>query len=221
SQDVYDMLATLRASPEIQVDLPNLWADQGAGVAKPYTSAFLTALYIQCYESSQWHLCDLVADTWIRALQAANAQSHTSADRQRPLWRANAALEARFRAGRMGFKRDAVNLHIDVEDPVVHADVASFHAERLRELYAHTRPRAGARLLWADAVALAGRGVEGRFAACPEKWHPELCFDVMCTALRLVGRKLTLKIEERYEGAWCRYHEHGRHGLPCYRRLAA
>jgi hypothetical protein len=37
----------------------------------------------------------------------------------------------------------------------------------------------------------------------------------------MVRRKLTLKIEESTEGAWCkRYHQHGRHEQPCYRWLA-
>ncbi|KAF2124895.1 hypothetical protein P153DRAFT_370787 [Dothidotthia symphoricarpi CBS 119687] len=43
----------------------------------------------------------------------------------------------------------------------------------------------------------------------------------MCTSLRMVGKKLTLKIEETQEGAWCkRYHEHAKHGMPCYREVA-
>jgi hypothetical protein len=221
SEDVCDILNTLRSSSEIQVDLPNLWTNEAAGVSKPYTAAFLTALYIQCYENSLWHICDLVADTWIRALQDANARSQKSSDKRYHMWRKNVALEGRFKMGKLGFKKETQDLGLDVEDPDIAADVATFVPEHIRDLYANTRPKCGARLLWADAMALAGCKIESEFVRRPDVWPGELLYDVMCPALRLVGRKLTLKIEEKYEGAWCRYHEHVKHGLPCYRQLAA
>lgn len=222
SDDVYEILNHLRSSPEIQVDLPNIWLDEAAGVSKPYTAAFLTALYIQCYENSLWHICDLVADTWIRALQDANARSQRSGDKRCHLWRKNVALEARFKQGKLGFKRETEDLRLDVEDPDMAPDVARFVPEHICDLYAHTRPGCGGRLLWADAMALAGRRMESEIMRRPDVWPRELFYDVMCPTLRMVGRKLTLKIEEKYESAWCgRYHEHGKHGLPCYRQLAA
>jgi hypothetical protein len=47
--------------------------------------------------------------------------------------------------------------------------------------------------------------------------HPDLIFNVLCTALRMTRRKLTLKIEELGEDTWCRrYHAHGEH-KKCYR----
>jgi hypothetical protein len=219
SEDVYDILNTLRSSAEIQIDLPNL---ETGGGSKPYTAAFLTSLYIQCYKKSLWHICDLVADTWIRALQDADARTQKSGDKRCHMWRKNVALEARFKKGKLGFKKETEDLGLDVEDPDMAADVATFVPQHIRDLYANTRPGCGARLLWADAMALAGRKMESEITRRPDVWPMDLLHDVVCPALRLVGRKLTLKIEEKYEGAWCkRYHEHDKHGLSCYRQLAA
>lgn len=190
------------------------------GVTKPYTATLLTQLYIQCYETQLWHFCDLIADTWIRALQKANRRSHKSKDEKEHLWRENRALEKKFRHKKKGFKNDVFDFGLDVQDPDIAADVADCTPAQLRELYAHTAPKCGARLLWADAVALHGRKMESSIVERPDVWPADLFYDVMCTCLRMVGRKLTLKIEERYEGAWCRYHEHIRHGQPCYRELA-
>lgn len=221
SEDVYNILNTLRSSSEIQVDLPNMWLDEAAGISKPYTASFLTSLYMQCYENSLWHICDLVADTWIRALQDANTCSQKSGDKRYHMWRKNVALERRFQMGKLGFKKETEDLDLDIEDPEIAPDAAKIIPEHICDLYAHTRPKCGARLLWADTMALAGRKMESEITRRPDAWPRELLFDVMCSALRLVGRKLTLKIEEKYEGAWCRYHEHAKHGLPCYRQLAA
>ncbi|KAJ4376653.1 hypothetical protein N0V86_006769 [Didymella sp. IMI 355093] len=220
SQDVYNILNTLRSSPEIQVDLPNMMNNE-AGISEPYTNALLTSLYIQCYQNGLWHICDLVADTWIRALQVANQRSQKSNDKRCLMWRKNTALESKFKQGKLGFKQETQDLGLDIEDPDMAADVTKFIPEHISTLYAHTQPKCGARLLWADAMALRGRTMESEMTRRPGVWPRDAFYDVMCTGLRLVGRKLTLKIEEKYEGAWCRYHEHGRHGLPCYRQLAA
>ena len=187
---------------------------------KRYTTTILTDLYIQCYENQLWHICDLIADTWIRALQKANRRSHKSKNAKDHMWRVNKALEKKFAARKKGFKEDTFEFGLEVEDPETAADTTTIDPERLRDLYAHTRPGCGARLLWADATALCGRKMEHEITRRPGAWPEELFFDVMCTSLRLVGRKLTLKIEEKYEGAWCRYHEHVKHGQPCYRKLA-
>ena len=192
-----------------------------ANQIKPYTGAFLNQLYIQCYENQLWNFCDLIADTWIRALQNANKRSQKSKDVRDHMWRQNKALEKRFAEKKKGFKNDVFEFGLDVQDPEVDLlDVTGFNAERLRELYTHTGPKCGARLLWADAMALCGRKMENDIVKRPGVWPKDLFYDVMCTSLRLVGRKLTLKIEEKYEGAWCRYHEHVKHSLPCYRELA-
>lgn len=196
-----------------------MWAAGSTTAVKPYTGSFLTSLYIQCYQNHLWHLCDLIADTWIRALQKANKHSHKNKDVQEHMWRSNSALERMFREKKKGFKRDVEDYGLNVQDPGLDDDVTDFNAERLQMLYDHTRTRCGARLLWADAMALGGRKMEGQIEKRPWIWPKELVYDIMCTALRMVGRKLTLKIEEKYEGAWCRYHEHVKHGLPCYREL--
>lgn len=124
-----------------------------------------------------------------------------------------------FREKKKGFKQDVKDYGLEIQDPLLDNDVTDFDAERLQALYDHTRSKCGARLLWADAMTLCGRKMESQIEKRPGIWPRELVHDIMCTALRMVGRKLTLKIEEKYEGAWCRYHEHIKHGLPCYREL--
>ncbi|KZM20324.1 uncharacterized protein EKO05_0007031 [Ascochyta rabiei] len=216
-EDVDDILSSLRNSYDIQVDLPDMSFND---VFKPYTARFLTQLYIQCYENHLWHSCDLIADTWIRALQKANKRSHRSKKARDHMWRKNAALLRIFSEKKKGFKKDVYEFELDVEDPDMDNDVTVFNVTFLQQLYDHTRPKCGARLLWADAMTLAGGKMEATVLKDPDVWPQELVYDIMCTALRMVGRKLTLKIEEKYEGAWCRYHEHVKHGLPCYRELA-
>lgn len=125
----------------------------------------------------------------------------------------------------------------DNGDPELHHHVSDFESLRLRELYDNTASDCGARALWADAIALCGGKFEARLdgtsfknmgmgyglgmGAGAEGWHPELIWDVMRSAMRLVRAKRTLKIEERHPGAWCdRYHEHGKRGERCYRELA-
>lgn len=219
SQEVYGILNTLQSSPNFEVDLPNLYGP--GGVSKPYTAKLLTDLYIQCYQNQLWHLCDLVSDTWIRALQLANKSTQRSKNVEDHMWRKNAALEKIFAEKKKGYKQDVFEFGLDIEDPELASDVTVIDPERLHDLFAHISPKCGARLLWADAIALCGKKVEHEIVRQPGVWPEELYYNVMCTGLRMVGRKLTLKIEEKYEGAWCtRYHEHGRHGMPCYRRLA-
>lgn len=191
-----------------------------AGAIKPYTAALLTQLYIQCYNKNLWHSCDLIADTWIRALQKANKRSHKTNNERDQLWRRNPPLLKIFAEKGKGFKKNVHDFGLDVEDPDLEEDVTLFNFELLQQLYDHTRPRCGARLLWADAMALGGKKMEINILKGPDACPQELVYDMMCTALRMVGRKLTLKIEEKYEGAWCRYHEHTKHGLSCYRELA-
>jgi len=197
-----------------------MYASSGTGVTKPYVAKLLTELYIQCYQNQLWHLCDLVADTWIRALQTANKRTQRSNNVNDYMWRKNVALENKFAEKKKGFKKDVFEFGLDIEDPDLANDVTAINSEHLHDLYAHTGSKCGARLLWADAIALCGKKAEHDITRRPGAWPEELFFDVMCTSLRMVGRKLTLKIEEKYEGAWCRYHEHGKHGIPCYRRLA-
>ncbi|KAH6644600.1 hypothetical protein C7974DRAFT_24232 [Boeremia exigua] len=220
SQDVYDILSTLQASTKIQVDLPNIMASDNSDIAKPYTAALLVELYVQCYNNQLWHFCDLVADTWIRALQTANRDTQKSKNVQDHLWRKNVALERAFAEQKKGFKQDVFEFGLDIEDPDMADDVAEIRPQQLRALYAQTGPKCGARLLWADAMALCGKKMEHEIVRQPEAWPAESFFEVMCTSLRMVGRNLTLKIEETYEGAWCRYHEHSKHGQPCYRKEA-
>lgn len=220
SQDVHDILNKLQSSSEIQVDLPDIFAHGGTDVVKPYTATLLTELYIQCYENQLWHFCDLIADTWIRALHEANKRTQKSRNAQDHMWRKNVALEKKFAEKKKGFKKDVLEFGLDVEDPETASNITDINPERLRDLYAHTSPKCGARLLWADAMALCGKKMENEIVRRPGVWPEELFFDVMCTSLRMVGRKLTLKIEETYEGAWCRYHEHVKRELPCYRELA-
>lgn len=218
ASDIAIILNVLRSTSEIQIDLPNLTGPDGS---KNYTAAVLTELYIQCYENGLWNYCDLIADTWIRALQKANKRSHRKNNKKEFMWRENRALEQIFAQKGLGFKKKVRDYGLDVEDPGMDRDVTAIDPERLRDLFAHTTSGCGARVLWADAMALGGQKMEHEITQHPAIWPKDLFFEIMCSSLRLVGRKLTLKIEEKYEGAWCRrYHEHAKHGRPCYRKLA-
>lgn len=194
SSDVSNILNALHSTSEIQVDLPNLTGTEGS---KNYTAAVLTELYIQCFENRMWNYCDLIADTWIRALQKENKRSHRKNCTADYMWRENRSLEKMFARKEKGFKKDAPDYGLDVEDPGMDHNVTVVDPERLRDLFAHTNPGCGARLLWADNMALCGSKMEHEMTQQPSVWPKELFFDVMCTSLRMVGRKLTLKIEEK------------------------
>ena len=217
SSDVSNILNALQSTSEVQVDLPNLTGPDGS---KNYTSAVLFELYLQCYKNHLWNYCDLIADTWIRALHKANKRSQRKKCPSEYMWRENRALEKVFAQKGKGFKKNAPDYGLDVEDPAMDRDVTALDPARLSDLFTHTDEGCGARLLWADAMALGGQKVEHEITQNPAVWPKDLFYDVMCTSLRLVRRKLTLKIEEKYEGAWCRYHEHAKHKRPCYRKLA-
>jgi hypothetical protein len=202
---------------KLPIDLPTL-SDPTSDAENPYSATALTHLYIAAYRASQHNICDLVADTWIRGFHALR-QRYEKCHRENMLWRPNAALLQRGKKGYApapDWARD-----IPVDDPQLGADALDFSPSLLSLLYAETQPGAGARLLWADAMALCGSKMEPRMQKRGEAWHPEFVRDVCCTALRMARRKLTLKIEEGGEGTWCkRYHEHWKAGAVCYRRAA-
>jgi hypothetical protein len=218
---------SLCGNAKISIDLPTLTLQnpESRNVEAPYTATFLTHLYIVAYNAAQHNLCDLIADTWIRAFHALRRHREMS-HKEDQLWRPNDALIRRRAQGKKGFDDAAPKWghELDVEDPALDANVIDFSSMLLHQLYDATKPNCGARLLWADAMALCGSKLEPRMQSRQkrgETWHPELVHDILCTTLRMARRKLTLKIEEATEGAWCkRYHEHYRLGLPCYRRLA-
>jgi hypothetical protein len=228
--DIYDTLDYLRSTSEIHLNLPQ---GRFKGNDVPYTARTLMHLYLVCYESHLWNLCDMITDTWIRAFHALRRKGQR--DPNSALWRRNPQLETREQEARVrknkGMKPmsyDAgpdYNLTTATEDPLIADQVTTqIDSGILNELYDNTAKDSGARLLWADALALGGDKVEDAFARTKEEvvWHPDLLFNLACTSTRMVRRKLTLRIEESTEGAWCkRYHEHTRQKLPCYRQLAA
>ncbi|KAF2827932.1 hypothetical protein CC86DRAFT_465744 [Ophiobolus disseminans] len=226
SDRIYEIMGVITSQSSTQIALPTLYTPSSPS-EKPWTTETLTQLYITAYNSSQWHVCDLVADTWIRAFHAVRHRAEKSGAEEMHLWRLNDALMRRRCAGREGFNPNERN-HTDVlrvVDPLLCSHAHDFNSEALTQLYQHTHQGAGARLLWADSMALCGTKLEQAMARGKkygQTWHADLMYDILCSTLRMVGRKLTLKIEEGGEGAWCkRYHEHGKNGLPCYRSLAA
>lgn len=164
-----------------------------------------------CYSQSLFHACDLIADTWIRAFQRLN----TSKDARHRIWRPNKSVYV---------DKQAPQWYLDIQDPILALDVTDFDMSLINSLYYYTPKSCGARLLWADAMALCGDKLEDMMERTKEKgkeWHKDAVWDIMCSALRMGRRKLTMKIEEWTEGAWCkRYHVHGKHGLKCYRAMA-
>lgn len=219
---IYEIINILQGSAKTQIDLPDIDNVANPGTQLPYSATFLTHLYIVCYHAKQWNLCDLVADTWIRAFHKQRKKGERSGKIENMLWRPNAALASR---GKRGYDETAPEYKLKAEDPVLNPNVTDFDNTALSELYDNTPPDCGARFLWADAMALCGDKLEKvmeRTKWRGQSWHPDLLHNIMCTSLRLVRRKLTLKIEEHTEGAWCnRYHEHTKHNLPCYRALAS
>ncbi|KAH7389841.1 hypothetical protein BKA66DRAFT_440118 [Pyrenochaeta sp. MPI-SDFR-AT-0127] len=239
---MYEIMNYLCRDSKIYVDLPDLSNTTDPDSEQPYTAKQLTHLYLLCYDSQLWNLCDLIADTWIRAFQRLRKYDEKDAHHQ--LWRRNTSLENRKRElskkerklkgkaqkftknlpNGIGFDPSPPDYALTTLDPELTEDVTEFNTDLLNNLYEYTNKTCGARLLWADAMSLSGDKMENAI----DKWtkqgyklHADLLFNIMQTSLRMVRRKLTLKIEESTEGAWCkRYHEHSKHGLPCYRELA-
>lgn len=224
---IYEVISYLNNAPMIQIHLPDIGSPYDANVEEPWSAKFLTQLYIVAYNGGQWNVCDLVVDTWIRVFHGIRRRAEHSGNLEAHIWRINDALMRRRCQGKEGYdeKAPTYGAKMHVEDPELADDVHDFHRDVLAHLYNHTKPGAGARLLWADCMALCGPKLEEKMTKGKlygQSWHPDLMYDILCTTLRMVGKKLTLKVEEGTEGAWCkRYHEHSKYGLPCYRKLAA
>ncbi|KAF2795359.1 hypothetical protein K505DRAFT_382496 [Melanomma pulvis-pyrius CBS 109.77] len=203
---VYQLAEILQTQDEVQTELPDLENDTDPDGVTPWSAKQLVHLYILCYHNGEYNSCDLIADTWIRALQKQNSKSNGK------MWKRNPTS---------GYELVTAHDYDDIDDPRMDHDVPDFDQDRLNELYFHTNKDCGARLLWADAMALAGSNLEEKMeeseAKTDKMWHKDLVWDIMRTSLRLTRAKLTLKIEEKAQGAWCaRYHEHGKHEKPCY-----
>jgi hypothetical protein len=214
------MFNFLSTSTKIHVDLPEITNASNPDAEQPYTATHLTHLYILAYRASNWNICDLISDTWIRAFHALRRRDLKKNKKDAATWRPNPSSHMR---DHKGFDPRVPNYgtSLPIDDPSLDKNVTHFTPSLLSSLYAATRNDAGARLLWADALALRGSRGESFMKKNKTSMPPDLLFDVMCTSLRMVRRKLTLKIEESTEGVWCkRYHEHTRHGLPCYRKVA-
>jgi hypothetical protein len=214
------MFIFLSTSTKIHIDLPEITNASNPDTEQPYTATHLTHLYVLAYRASHWNICDLITDTWIRAFHALRRRDAKKNKKEAATWRPNPSSHMQIHKG-FDTRVPNYGASLPVDDPELDASVTHFSPALLSQLYAATRTNAGARLLWADALALRGSRAESLVKKSKTHMPPDLLFDVMCTSLRLVRRKLTLKIEESTEGVWCkRYHEHSRHGLPCYRKLA-
>lgn len=184
-------------------------------------------LYISAYSTKQYDICDLVADTWIRNFHVLRRREELSGRPRRAMtWRYNDPLTRMREQGIKGYALNAPSYAslLVTQDPELEPDVTHPSADLLHVLFTQTSTECGARRLWADAMTLCGDKLEARMRVSKkkgEKWHQDLKDEIMYTATRSMGKKLTLKIEEATEGAWCkRYHEHGRHGQRCYRERA-
>ncbi|KAH6872223.1 hypothetical protein BKA58DRAFT_468040 [Alternaria rosae] len=233
-EEIYYILSNLKSNAKIHLDLPGLTDAANPYQALPYSAKTLTQLYIVCYQEKFWDYCDMVADTWIRNFHDQRKKAQND-DEKEGIWLPNRALNRRKRVAQQAWRKGKNipaefdqfprDYDLEVTDPKLHEDVTSVHTDLLNLLYEYTSPRCGARLLWADALALGGDKTERIIGAVTRKGfhlHPQLLFDIMQTCLRMVRRNLTLKIEESTEGAWCkRYHEHGKNGEFCYRQRAS
>ncbi|KAF1830437.1 hypothetical protein BDW02DRAFT_633643 [Decorospora gaudefroyi] len=228
--EVHLIMNALRSTGKVEIDLPGLTSATDPNDDQPYTAKLLTRLYTLSYEKRLWDICDLIVDTWIRAFHELRTKGQL--DPAFEVWRPNKVLEKRKKraeeAKMMGkiipseFDPNPPNYNLEVADPEIGYDVTAVNIDRLNELYKYTDKKCGARLLWADALVLGGDKTEKLMEKCGHELHKDLVFNTMQTSLRMMRRKLTLKIEESTEGAWCkRYHEHSKHGEPCYREKAS
>lgn len=230
---VSELVGKLRDSPKTLIDLPTIANAETNDRNDPYTAKFLVRLYLVCFNRKLWNLCDLIVDTWIRKLHTVRALARR--DPRYQVWRPNPVLEERQRLARdvrlqkiqgvsAEFDTSAPQYKLGAVDPDIDDDVVNYDSSNLNELYQYTPLNCGARRLWADSMALGGDKVEDMLVCAAKRgvvWHPDLLFNIMTTSLRMMRRKLTLKIEETTEGAYCkRYHEHTKHKQPCYRELA-
>jgi hypothetical protein len=190
----------------------------------PWTAQQLTLLYIYSYKQNNVELCDLITDVWVRAFQERNR------DKKLPkMWRPNKSHPERDLTV---VGRHMKEYHRNGLPPVPHWQqklllpmlsdcVTEFDPKLLNQLYHYTAEANGARMLWADALALCGYAAEDWFIECKKEKievHEDLVHNVLCTTLRMCRRRLTLKIEETLEDAWCqRYHMHSQWGMACHR----
>lgn len=186
-------------------------------MSQPWTAERLIHLYICCYQNRDYNSCDLIVDTWARAFRA---QNDPNGDPRLHTWMPSTARKY------VNKKAIPMAMFLEVTDPELARDVTDFDMSLINKLHQHTARDCGARLLWADLMALCGSTTEAMMRTSQAegaKWHEDVIFNVMCTALRMTRKRLTLKVEEGTEGAWCkRYHQHSRLGkeVPCYRRRA-
>lgn len=204
---------------------PALASSREFDVIVKWTPTRLFHIYLLAYHHDQPHLCDLVADTWIRAHQKLNADPATR------IWQENRS--SHYKKQLEDARQASHSLLLDDNGfPELDARVPRFDMELLGQLYAYTTKGCGARALWADALALCGKWLEVRMQQREprrrqtgleeEHWPVELAHDVLHVSLRMARKRLTLKIEEADPRQWCeRYHEHGKGGMRCYREVYA
>ncbi|KAF2650643.1 hypothetical protein K491DRAFT_125373 [Lophiostoma macrostomum CBS 122681] len=209
--DIVAVLTAINDHGSIVTELPSMQLpsrlDPDIDIEQPWTSANLFHLYIFSYSRRAYHVCDLIIDTWIREFHKVHETCHR-------VWRVNKSK----------YVHHGPIPDNDNGDPNISTDAIAFNSMLLRELYENTGSDCGARFLWADSMALCGSKLENRLdeQGGEKNWPTELIWDVMRTSLRLTRVRRTLKIEEKIPSAWCnRYHEHGKHGAPCYREVAA
>ncbi|KAJ4360336.1 uncharacterized protein N0V89_000898 [Didymosphaeria variabile] len=195
------------------------------GKVLPWTAERLTLLYIHSYTQDNIELCDLITDVWIRAFQERNRTMGLP-----PMWRPNKHHSGRDLTrdkdgymkeyGQVGLP-DVPRWQQELDLPTLGKDVTKFIPRLLNQLYDQTAESNGARMLWADAIALCGTTAEDFFTECKKQKievHEGLIHNVMCTSLRGLRRNLTLKIEEVNKDSWCRrYHLHSKWGMECHR----
>jgi hypothetical protein len=216
-RNLYDVILSIAefptTLPEISRPHPDHPDDESYEIVSNYDAQTLFGLYMLAYSQNEYHTCDLVADAWIKEFQRVNRTSKNFR-----MWRENRTAQY---VAAMAAAEENGEFMEHAESALSH-DVLEFNPHLLTTLYNITDSTCGARLLWADAMALCGQTLEDKLARQRrDNWHPELIWNLMCTSLRLTRIRRTLKIEDRDPKEWCdRYHEHGKHGAPCYRDIA-
>ncbi|KAF2009091.1 hypothetical protein BU24DRAFT_474556 [Aaosphaeria arxii CBS 175.79] len=144
-RDIHLLAAQLSTQPTIQMELPDIYTSDNTPA--PWTSTTLFHLYILAYALSLPNICDLIADTWIQQFHAIDDVKALR------IWRRNRDVEEDPRL-------KGVVEFVGNGETFVDTRAMEFNPVRIGELYGNTGRECGARMVWADALALCGADAE-------------------------------------------------------------
>lgn len=246
TKSIYERLCQLSNS-NVQIELPR--RPDPNDRKSIWTAKQLSDLYLYCYNKNAVNLCDLVADTWIRAfhhtikkvdkgqgspdlIRPWTKSKRQNKDTEVPLPESYFDLQLKYDAGVTQIWHNTEKKSRfetgEGEEPLL---------DCVNDLYTYTRITDPVRFLWSNILVLHGSVLEDLINPWPRDvhnynecvsgqrtehtMHPDLVYDIMSHALRMVRQVREFKCEQTFEGAWCnQYHLHTKHSRPCYWELA-